>query len=124
MARRRSKEIPLYAYGYGLVCEDCLEANPNNTKLLNTQCSPSHKSSNVVLVHVAINDEAGAQGMLERIRPLPKSLPSGWFILCNDADRSCNRGDSCTYAHSKAELKAWNAQLIRDDSKSRSEFLY
>ena len=109
MARRRSKQAPLPFYG--LVCKDCFEDYPKNTKLLNTQCqcSPSHKSSTVKdLIHVAVNDE----DMLEKIRPLPKKSPPGkGFVLCKNADGSCYRGDKCTYAHGKAEQKAWNAQL-------------
>ncbi len=64
--------------------------------------------------------------MPERIRPLPKRLPSGRFILCVNADGSCRHGDDCTYAHSKVEQDAWNSQLAEseDDSKSESEFLY
>ncbi len=118
MARRRSQ-----APFYGWVCKDCLEANPKNTELLSTQgCSPSHKSSRADLVHVqvAISDE----GMLEKIRPLPKSLPPGkGFIRCKNADGLCQRGPTCTFAHSKAEQKAWNAQLTEpeDDSKIGSE---
>ncbi len=73
-----------------------------------------------MLVHVANSDD----WMSERIRPLPKEIPP-WrrFGLCKNADGSCRRKDNCTYAHSKAELKAWNAQLreSEDDSKSEGE---
>ncbi len=116
MARRRSRQTLFY----GLVCEDCLEAKPWNTELLNTECE-GHKSSTVVLVHVAININ---EGILERVRPLPTMLPSGKFILCKNADGWCDYEDNCTYAHSKVEQKAWNAQLTEseDDNKSEGEF--
>ncbi len=111
MATRRSRQVPFY----GWTCEYCLEANPWNTQLLTTECS----CPVVVPVDVAINDE----GMLERIRPLPTMLPSGRFILCKNLDGSCYRGNHCTYAHSKAEQEAWNAQLeTGGDSKIGSEF--
>ncbi len=111
MATRRSRQVPFY----GWACEYCLEANPWNTQLLTTECS----CPVVVPVDVAINDE----GMLERIRPLPTMLPSGRFILCKNSDGSCYRGNHCTYAHSKAEQEAWNAQLeTGGDSKIGSEF--
>ncbi len=61
-----------------------------------------------------------------QIRPLPKRLlPGKKFSLCDNAGRSCQYGDNCTYAHSKAEQDSWNAQLAEseDDSKSDSEFL-
>ncbi len=113
MATRRSRQAPFY----GWVCEYCLEVNPWNTQLLTTECS----CPVIVPVEVAINDEE----MLERIRPLPRSLPSGRFILCKNGDGSCYRGNHCTYAHSKAEQEAWNAQLDTEGvSKIGSEFLY
>ena len=109
MDRRSNLRIPLL---FGLVCKDCFKAEPWNNQLLTTKCSQSHKSTIVLLIHVAVNDE----GRLERIRPLPKRLsPGKWFSMCMNAYWSCNRGDSCTYAHSKLEHKVWNAQLRRPE---------
>ena len=106
---RSDLRIPLF---FGLVCKDCFEADYKNIKLLTTKCSQSQKCTIVLLIHVAVNDE----GMLERIRPLPKRLsPGKRFSMCMNARGSCNRGGSCTYAHSRLEQKVWNTQLRRPE---------
>ncbi len=111
---RRSRQVPFY----GWVCKDCLEVNPWNTDLLTTECSFPQAHLTEELVCVAISDDL----MLEPIRSLPKKIPP-WnkFSLCQNADGSCRHRNRCTYAHSKAEQKAWNAQL-EDDRKSKGEF--
>ncbi|XP_064395053.1 probable helicase with zinc finger domain isoform X3 [Halichondria panicea] len=109
---RRSRQVPFY----GWVCKDCLEVNPWNTDLLTTECSFPQAHLTEELVCVAISDDL----MLEPIRSLPKKIPP-WnkFSLCQNADGSCRHRNRCTYAHSKAEQKAWNAQL-EDDRKSKA----
>lgn len=51
------------------------------------------------------------------IRPLPhiKLPPGKRYVLCMNAGGLCSKGDSCTFAHSKSEQEAWNAQLLAEE---------
>ena len=44
-----------------------------------------------------------------QIRPVPERQIKGRFIICS-FDGRC-RGERCSYAHSDAEQKEWNAKL-------------
>ncbi len=109
---------------YGWVCEDCFYADPCNTDLLITKCSPSHKSTTVVLIYVAINYE-GRLMSLEEIRPFSRSgqCKGNKFLVCKNGAGGCDAFD-CTLAHSKTEQEAWNFQLMKQGGRSESFYLF
>ena len=86
------------------VCTICFDQR--NTRLYDTKClRPQHHSA-VPFYWVVIDRRS-----LVRIRPLPQHFrPPGFFGKCLDGS-DCPRQDNCTYAHSFAEMKAWNLAL-------------
>ena len=85
------------------VCRDCLNEDPANYQLSKQCVAPSrHHPSPKVLVH-------WYHGRFYQIRPVPLATKlSGLFAMC-EFGIQC-RGDTCTYAHSKAEQDAWNTK--------------
>ena len=45
------------------------------------------------------------------IRPMPDTRIPGGFVLCRER-QACRYGARCTFAHSKEECRAWNAQTF------------
>ena len=101
------------------ICRQCYKRNPNDLSLLELICrsSSEHSQHDKVLV----TEDCGT---LVKIRPLPIDFrPPGLFTKCYDGT-SCKFFPKCTYAHSDAEQKVWNAWLMDerklDPTKSRA----
>ena len=95
------------------VCTICFDQR--NTRLYDTRClRPQHHSA-VPFYNVVID-----RGSLVPIRPLPHFRPPGFFCKCLDGS-DCPRQDNCTYAHSFAEMKAWN--LVLENERKTAPYL-
>ena len=96
------------------VCRNCFYDNHTVPKF---SCTHNTRER----VYTKWNDEEGRHETTEKsVRPIPKEFPPylDHVAMCDPYRGTCG-GDQCTFAHGRAEQRAWNSILREQTGKCK-----